>query len=87
MAEMRTVVRTERFEAKLILIEPCAARSDEFLLAAEWLLSRAPTEGVHIVDGVWKLGMGPHVPGVRLNLYYTFNDETVYWLWIEVAEV
>ncbi len=76
--KMRTVVRDPRFEAEMKQIESHVEKADEFLRGAETILSRKPEAGHHLGGDslVWFL------PGytVGLSIYYTFDDEKVYWL-------
>ncbi len=74
MANLRTVIRSERFERELSAIEPNVKRADEFLEGAETILSREPELGhrlgnsqVYFIAG-WT---------VDLSLYYTFSHDEV----------
>jgi hypothetical protein len=75
---MRTVVRDPRFEAEMQQIERNVEKADEFLRGAETILSRKPEAGHHLGGDshVWFLSGYT----VDLSLYYTFDDEKVYWL-------
>jgi hypothetical protein len=82
---VRGIVKELRFEAELSAIEPDARRADEFVEAAEWALGRDPTQGWLLGSCVWFLPMSDVPDAPRLDLYYTFDDERVYFLSIQIA--
>jgi hypothetical protein len=77
MANLRTIIKNPRFEAELLQIEPNIQRADAFIEGVEWLLCREPQIGT-------RLGHSHvyFVPGwtIDLNVYYTFNDDEVFFL-------
>lgn len=77
---MRGIVRTEQFERELLLVEPDVSRSDEFLDGVEWLLSRDPTVGTSLNDAVWSIDTSEFALITPMTLYYTFDDERVFFL-------
>lgn len=83
----RDAIYTERFEDELRAIESNARRADEFLRGAEWTLCREPTAGTRLrrESDVWFLPMAETPTSEVLNVYYTFNDETVFFLSIVAA--
>ena len=84
-AAYRTVVHEKRFSRELHQIEPNPHRANEITEGAEWVLSREPYAGIQLApkSPVWFLPIG--LPGKKLGLYYTFDDETVYFLSISQA--
>lgn len=82
MSGMRTVIRTDQFSNRLPLVEPCAVRADEFLEGSEWVLARDPHQGVQLTPRIWKLDLNPSAGG-DLTLYYTFDEENVFLIWID----
>lgn len=85
MAEfLYTIVEEHYFRLQLRKIKRDAKRAEEFLEGAKWILSRAPDAGMKVADDVWFLPND--VPGdVPVNLYYTFDEDHVYLLRIEIA--
>ena len=74
------------FERQLREIIPDARRADEYVEGAENVLSRDPAYGTQLEDSdVWFLPMEdvPDMPQVML--YYTFNDERVFFISIEMG--
>ena len=79
---MRTIVRDPRFEREMAAIEPNVRRADEFLEGVEMILSRNPESGYQLDDSsVW------FIPGhtIDLALFYTFDENHVYFLSIQKA--
>lgn len=77
---IRQVVREHHFEIELSALITDAVAADQFIEAAEFLLSRdpligSPTEGTR----VWALPMAL-VEGAQIVLYYTFDESTVWFL-------
>jgi hypothetical protein len=75
--KIRTIIRAKEFESDLARLIPSIKRADEFLEGAEAILARAPDEGCHLEgSSVW------FVCGhtVDTALYYTFDDDFVYFL-------
>ena len=61
-------------------IEPNVRRADEFLEGVETILSRQPESGYQLGDSnVWFIAGRT----VDIALYYTFDDDYVYFLSIE----
>ncbi len=78
----RTIVYDPLFEEQMAEFEPNIKRADEFIEGAETILSRSPESGFQLEDSsVW------FVPGhtVDLVLYYTFDENHVYFLSIQRA--
>lgn len=84
----RSVVREHDFERDLRrLLGPDSAATDEFVQAAEWVLSLDPLVGVQVAPGsiVWALPMAP-VAGRSVTLYYEFDESRVVFLGIEAFD-
>jgi hypothetical protein len=83
--KIRTIVRDERFELEMEYIEPIVRRADEFMEGAETILSRDPEAGCRLApdSNVW------FVCGhtVDAALYYTFDEDHVYFLSIEKTKL
>jgi hypothetical protein len=79
--KIRTIFYDERFERELEYIQPHARRADEFINGAENVLARDPEAGFPLEDNsqVWVI-CGHTVNAV---LYYTFDENNVYFLSIE----
>ena len=78
--KIRTIVYDERFERELEYIEHHVHRAEEFMRGAETILSRDPEVGCQLEDSkVW------FICGHRVDaaLYYTFDENHVYFLSIE----
>jgi hypothetical protein len=86
-SDLRSIIKEHRFEEELRAIEPDARRADDFVEAAEWTLSRAPIVGKQVAPEscVWLLPMNDVSDSPPLDLYYTFDDERVYFLSIQIA--
>jgi hypothetical protein len=78
--KIRTVIYDERFEYELAYIENHVKRADAFVDGAVTILSRNPEAGCRLdTSNVW------FVCGhtVDAALYYTFDEDHVYFLSIE----
>jgi hypothetical protein len=84
MDKLRTVIYDERFEYELSLIEPHVRRADEFVEGAAVILSREPEFGCRLEESqVWFIN--GHT--VDAALYYTFDEDNVYFLSIQKAKL
>jgi hypothetical protein len=82
----RSIVREPEFEDDLSLLIEDVEAADEFLQAAEYVLSADPTTGTRADPGppeLWVLPMAP-LWGADVWLTYTFDASTVYFLSIHV---
>jgi hypothetical protein len=80
--KIRTIIRDKRFEQEMARIVPNVRRADEFLEGAETILSRQPESGFRLGDSnVWFIS--GHT--VDIALFYTFDDDHVYFLSAERA--
>jgi hypothetical protein len=77
----RSVVREQEFEEQLERLIPNAEEADDFTLGAELVLALNPEIGSPVNEWVWVLPMAP-VRSEEVYLYYAFDEETVYFLWI-----
>lgn len=79
----RTVIRESEFEEQLLALVGDLELGDEFIAAAEHVLAHDPQSGLPATsDGsVWALPMSP-VGGRRVTLFYSFDAETVHFLYI-----
>lgn len=84
---MRSIVKEASFEEDLRGIEPDAKRADEFIEGAEWVLSRNPTIGTQVNPNscVWFLPTTETSSVMPLVVYYTFNEERVHLLSVQIA--
>lgn len=84
---MRGIVEEARFVEDLAEIEADAARADEFIDGAKWVLGREATRGTCVGSGscVWFLPMNDVPNAPSLILYYTFDEKRVYFLSVQVA--
>jgi hypothetical protein len=87
---LRTIVRTHRFELELQnLLQTGAKAADEFIEAAEWVLSRRAEIGTPVgpANGtdVWFLPIVDIPRADRLMIYYTFDANCIYLLSIQVS--
>ncbi len=85
MDNYRTIVKNPLFEQDLTKLEMDAVRADEFTEGAEFVLSRNPEYGTEIAKNVWFLPMWQPAQGKRVNLYYTFDRNCVYFLSLQRA--
>jgi hypothetical protein len=83
--KFREIVRNPRFEQDLSTLEFDAVRADEFTEGAEFVLSRNPEYGTLVGKHVWFLPMWQPNKGKRVNLYYTFDRDSVYFLALQQA--
>jgi hypothetical protein len=83
MPTRRTVVYCDLFEADLDAIKQDVPRIEEFVEGAEIILSRSPHVGFQINDVIW------YLPGFTVDaaLYYTFDDERVFFISIQRVRV
>lgn len=84
---LRTIIKLEAFEEDLRAISADPVRADEFAEAAEWVLARDPGMGTQVARDslVWFLPMADLGLGAQMALYYTFDDERVYFLSVRAA--
>ena len=77
----REIIREPEFEEQLARLQPNAEEADDFTLGAEYVLASNPKSGIPATsDGnVWYLPMCP-VRGRRVSLFYSFDEDTVYFL-------
>ena len=83
----RTIRESPEFAQQKQRIEPNARRLDDQLRSITWALARKPELFSKI--GRTKLHCAKTDPwsnAPRLRLYYTFDDNFVDLLWIEIAE-
>lgn len=85
MDKYRSIVKNPRFEQDLSQLEFDAVRADEFTEGAEFVLSRNPEYGTKITKDVWFLPMWRPAEGRNVNLYYTFDQDHVYFLALQLA--
>lgn len=83
--KIREIIEETQFTVELQEIEPDAARADEFVDGAKWVLSRSPECGTKIGQLVWILPMMRSPVGLSMVLYYTFDADRVFLLSIQVA--
>lgn len=79
--KIREVVETAQFTDELRELEPNAIRADELFEGAVWVLCRNPEYGTKTGPNVWFLPM----LGGNLVLRYTFDDDHVYFLSIQLS--
>lgn len=72
------IVHEHEFEEQLAALIPDAEQADEFIAAADDLLSREPLSGdlASPALGIWGLPMFP-IRGRQVTLYYTFDERAV----------
>jgi hypothetical protein len=75
------IIENAQFADELKEIESDSLRADEFMEGAIQVLCRKPTLGTLTGKNVWFLPM----VGGKVVLYYTFDDDHVYLLSIQVA--
>jgi hypothetical protein len=86
MATYRSIRRDPDFDAQLSELIYDVRRADEFIEAAEWVLSRNPYEGTRLSGGpVWFLPMRSIPDQPSAVIYYAFNDDWVVFLRIEIV--
>lgn len=84
----RSIEHTEQYEREMQAIMPDARRADEFIEGTVWLLCRRPEYGTPIVAGssVRFVSVTKEAVDIPpLVLYYTFNENYVYFLSIQVS--
>jgi len=88
MAEYREIIHSPRFNRELDSLLPGAKRADEFVRGAEWILSRNPETGHRISENsaVWMIALTELSETTPIVLYYTFDDEKVWFLSIQETE-
>ena len=79
------IVEEHYFTLQLHRIHKDAKRADEFIDGVKWVLARNPIAGFQVSDSVWFLPMTDAPETVSVNIYYTFNERSVYLLAIEIA--
>lgn len=84
---LRSIVREFRFQHELERLEADVQRADEFTEAAEFVLARDPHEGQPVEPGglVWAIPVNSVANMPAMVLYYTFNDQYVILLSIQLA--
>lgn len=82
----RNIRKTQLFEEQIERLMGSVRRADEFIEAAEWVLSRNPYEGAQVgpLASVWFLPMTAIPDQPLIVLYYAFDDEYVWFLCIEM---
>lgn len=77
-APLRSIVREHLFEDSLASLIPAAEAADDFVMAAERVLSQDPELGKPIAPGspIYVIPMAP-VRDRAVALYYSFDAETV----------
>ncbi len=83
----RNIVEEALFAKQLAEIEPNVVRADEFIDGAKHVLSREAKMGTQVGPNscIWFLPMKDVPEGPPLILYYTFDDQKVYSLSVQVA--
>ena len=76
-----SVISEHLFEDSLTALTGSTERGDEFVAAAEDLLSREPLSGARMENGLWSLPMSP-VGGADVWLIYTFDENAVHLLFV-----
>jgi len=76
-----TVHPTRDFKRQLEKMQPDIFRAAELEAAASWVLSRDPHRGIQLPgSSVWFYGLDDETSSIVANVYYTFNDRSVYLL-------
>jgi hypothetical protein len=81
----REIIKSPLFEQDLSQLGFDAVRADEFTEGCEFVLARNPEYGTLIAKNVWFLPMWQPDKGKRVNLYYTFDRDHVYFLSLQRA--
>ena len=87
-AHYREIWHEQQFSRELHDLEASIRRADEFLKGADWILCRYPEAGTKISDSppVWFLPI-VDIPGLpSIAIYYTFDDENVWYLSIQATD-
>ena len=83
--QRRSIAREHEFEEQLDALICNAEEADDFINAAEYLLSDDPTIGtlasVRESSEIWTMALPP-VRDRAVALFYTFNDQTVVFLYV-----
>ena len=76
------------FERQLAAIQPDAKGVDDFLCGAEWKICRNPDEGRQVASGsrVWAVATVVTAVRTPVILYYTLDDDCVYFIDIRRSE-
>ena len=83
----RTIRESRGFAQQKKRIQPNARRLDDQLLSITWALARKPELFSKIGrTKLYCIKTDPWPDAPRLRLYYTFDDDLVNLLWIEIAE-
>ena len=80
---MRSIVREHEFEEQLDALICNAEEADDFVMAAERVLSQFPELGTLVdpVERIYEMPMAP-VRDRAVALYYTFNESVVVFLYV-----
>jgi hypothetical protein len=80
---LRSVVREPEFEQSLAALFEIPPEADDYTHAAEVILAENPTMGNLGSMGrdVWEFPMPP-VEGKTVSLFYTFDETTVWFLFL-----
>jgi hypothetical protein len=83
----RTIIHTPKYVEELATFLPNVRRADDFIEGSEWVLSRLPDIGTQLTptSEVWFLPMDENPDLPSLVLYYTFTDDLVWFLSIQMA--
>ena len=85
-ANLRSIIETDRFIREKLAIEPDVSRLDAALLGVTWTLARSPESGQKtIAPTVWAMPTNAMLSVPALVIYYSFDDDTVTLLSVEVA--
>ena len=85
---MRGIQREKVFEADAAEIIGSVKRADEFLEATEDALARNPLIGTRLgLSDVWFLPVVASATVDPVVLYYTFNDQYVYFLSLQRTQL
>lgn len=81
---LRQIIEEHRFSSELKQIISLERRAEEFSDGAKWVLARDPRRGKQIgTSHVWFLPIHD-APGILpIILYYTFDDDNVYFLSVQ----
>ena len=84
MPPRRNIIHKPEFDAALFNLHHTAPRCDEFVHGITEILHIDPTRGKRIGStDIWCFST-PDIPEfLALVVYYTFNDDTVWLLWID----
>ena len=83
----RTIRESPEFVQQKQRIEPDARRFDDQLHSVTWALARKPELFSKVGrTKLYCIKTDPWPDAPRLRIYYTFDDDSVDLLWIEIAE-